>query len=450
MSTISLFKERTPQEFEQIEAAKLENRYSQLEESFTGVPYQDFGTMLSFYQEITFLSPRTSPIAQEGLQTLVQKVERWIATFIDVQKENETNQTSLQKLKNCLEAAAVNGDRSSPNVIAEAQGAFSALPLEIRKFLFEKVNNLLDPTTQPNLTGTIQRELFLTWPGTYAQKLAILDNNMPLGVVAAATMRQQFERAQRIAPQVQQPQDPSTRITASTPVMPQQQQSCEDKGKLKSSATLSVEALLAILPHLQDNATSAILPTQALEQLDLIASYHHTSAFRINASPSSLIADRSSYHLYLIHKNERSRLPNDMNYGHNAMIGLHPASHCDRRRAILRTIAELALESLDQAIQSADASEMLAMLHHLESLELDERDLPQGDRNIAHNLFGKMYHLHQEVRQENPSLVDPHDSRFGGDFGRKAFITSAQGVDLKVKRAAIQEMLNALKAAWKP
>jgi len=215
-----------------------------------------------------------------------------------------------------------------------------------------------------------------------------------------------------------------------------------------SPVTRSLGELQEVLPFLQEDSSPAALQ-QALFQLTLIESRGETAAFRITAGQAAPVIDRIHFHLYLIHRDERGQLPPDMRYGSNAMAGVYPTTNTERQRAILRTIAELALENLDIAINFMDGPGIVAMLELLERLRMDRRDLPEGQHNIAHNLFGQMYHLHVAARQTTPSLIDPHDARFQGDFGRMGFLATDAGIDPAVKLRAVDAMLQALKAAWR-
>ena len=73
--------------------------------------------------------------------------------------------------------------------------------------------------------------------------------------------------------------------------------------------------------------------------------------FKISGNDLSSVADRPCFHLYFIHKNESpDLLVNDMQYGNKAMAGVFPATNEERTRAVQRTIVELVLEGLENAI----------------------------------------------------------------------------------------------------
>jgi len=162
------------------------------------------------------------------------------------------------------------------------------------------------------------------------------------------------------------------------------------------------------------------------------------------------VVDRISFHLYYIHRKERHWLVHhdDPNYGYNAMIGVCEASNSERHRAILRTIAELALQKLEDAVTSNRIEEIVQTLKIIEELKMNMMDMPLQQTNLAHLLFHQMYNRQVEARKTNSSLINPQDKRFNREFGRKAF-PSTEGMDPAVKIAAVNAVRLILKQVWK-
>jgi hypothetical protein len=156
-------------------------------------------------------------------------------------------------------------------------------------------------------------------------------------------------------------------------------------------------------------------------------------------------------HLDSIHKNEHEkRLTSDLDYGKNAMMSQYPTSNLERRRAIQRTIVELALEGLESMVAGTQKTTIQETLEILEQTPMDPKDLPNNKDNPAHILFGELFILHRKAREKDCGLVDPSDSKFNSEFGRHAFwCPDAKQVDPSTKTQAVKAVREALKKAWK-
>lgn len=195
-------------------------------------------------------------------------------------------------------------------------------------------------------------------------------------------------------------------------------------------------------------------PSGELEEaclaLHILDSKGYKSVFKISDLKPRLIAERPFYHLYFIHKNESpEKLNDDMQYGNKAFAGVYPATNAERSRAVQRTIVELALENLEDAINFGDGETLIQLLAALEEIKLDPKDRAGGHENAAYNLFNAFYHLHANARVHNSSLRNPDLRQFEGDFGRIAFGKIMDGIDPAIKIAAINKVRSDLKAAWK-
>jgi hypothetical protein len=189
---------------------------------------------------------------------------------------------------------------------------------------------------------------------------------------------------------------------------------------------------------------------KACEMLHILDSEGHKCVFKMSGSDASTIADRPFYHLYFIHKNETpEHLNDDIRYGNKAFVGEFPATNEERLRSIQRSIVELVLEKLEDAINFADETSLAKLLDILESIKLNAKDRAEGQENAAYNLFSAFYHLHVGARTKDSTLIDPQEPQFHADFGRNAFYTSSTGIDPTIKLAAIDQVRTALNKAWK-
>lgn len=208
-----------------------------------------------------------------------------------------------------------------------------------------------------------------------------------------------------------------------------------------------LERAVHFLKHDNQNAVD-----NAVAILNSLFQSQSSYVFAMSGMESILIASRPFFHLYHIHKNEDpSLLKDDKDYGYKAFLGTHDsftATNAQRSQALKRTIAELALAGLEDAMHLEAAHGATVFLNILEKTELQRDDLPKG-MNIAHALFDTLYRLHTQARKSNPNLIDPNLSRFNEDFGRAAFPLFIDGPVKKDKLQAIEEIRGALKTAWK-
>lgn len=204
-----------------------------------------------------------------------------------------------------------------------------------------------------------------------------------------------------------------------------------------------------ILQLFEENAPIEVLQN-AMNMWGILASNEWKVAFKMTSHTPINVGDRPSFHLYWIHKNESPQnLKDDPNYGSKAMVGIYPTSNNERRRAINRTIVELALEGLEDAINFSQPGDVIQAIKILEEIIMEPGDSLPGKSNLAHALFETMYELQREERKLNYLLIDPSDSQFQFDFGRNAFKSGAPGIEPSCKIAAINALRKLLKTAWK-
>jgi hypothetical protein len=156
------------------------------------------------------------------------------------------------------------------------------------------------------------------------------------------------------------------------------------------------------------------------------------------------------FQLRLIHQKEHSeKLPEDVNYGKNAIMGKHTgATNHDCLRAIRRSIVALTLKELEGLADGTQQGAIKETLDILEKVPMDSRDLPLDTKNVAHRLFGKLHDDHCKARKSQSSLVDPALPKFGTDFGRHAFFYSADEVDPNTKIQAVKTLFKTLETVW--
>ena len=200
------------------------------------------------------------------------------------------------------------------------------------------------------------------------------------------------------------------------------------------------KAIDALSPKTEEGFFEALSHFQELENATMSDEYKNQK-----------ILDRIYFHLYHIQNNETPQKVNrsDHNYGMNAFQTEGLSTPEEKLRAVQRVQVEVMLELVDQALNRSDSQGIQLFFGALEKLRLDPRDLPKGQTNVAHALFGKLYGVYVEARKTNANLVDPNSAKFKGDFGRNAFCDLAEaGLD-DLRKAALKDERQALKDTWK-
>ncbi len=155
-------------------------------------------------------------------------------------------------------------------------------------------------------------------------------------------------------------------------------------------------------------------------------------------------------HLYCIqHKETPDKIDRkDRLWNTNALLSSKLSTSEQRMRAAQRFQVESLLKLLLLAFEREDNEQARELLEVLEKLILDPRDLPGEPKNIAHQLFGKLFCYHVDARKIDPSLENPYDHKFKRDFGRLAFTSLPNACPTSFKKAAIKEVLKDLNSFW--
>ncbi|MBS0604381.1 MAG: hypothetical protein JSS60_05005 [Verrucomicrobia bacterium] len=164
------------------------------------------------------------------------------------------------------------------------------------------------------------------------------------------------------------------------------------------------------------------------------------------------IADRIFFHLYFIQNNETPDKINrkDPNWGSNAFQIEGLATPEQKLRAAQRAQVEVLLFALNLAIEHRDEEQLPLLFKALEEMKLDPRDLPSGQKNLAHALFGKLYENYLKAWESDKSMVHPHDGKFKGDFGRHGFCSTGEvKISPEIRMQTLKELSDQLKATWK-
>jgi hypothetical protein len=162
------------------------------------------------------------------------------------------------------------------------------------------------------------------------------------------------------------------------------------------------------------------------------------------------VLDRIYFHLYHIQDKEfpKSIDRKNYNWGSTAFHTKGLATPEQKMRAAQRVEIEVLLDLLSAAVENDDEESLRQYLGDLENLKLDRKDLPEAYLNAAHALFGKFYQAYRALRRENPSLEDPDQEAFHGDFGRIAFYSRGE-IFAPTKQKVLKEMTQAFKKTWR-
>ncbi len=376
---------------------------------------------------------------------------------------------ALNELRTALDNLGKTTDISLP-VINRVKTAFDGLNAEQKGKVFDAYNEVLTTGQPPKnaITNPFKRMNIFQWPGAVGDKLKAVDKvlgsastpatpSTPAAPVVkkAEEMRKLLNDVKNLMP------TSSVRTTPNNSSLASQlgDLTAEEMAFINESAgpvqgTVSTEnahpsvtvmlKLKNVLSQLQgSNVQQAVTTLAALEQTKAM--------FQMSGRDQRSIGDRPFYHIYLIHKNDApGKLKDDMEYGSKAFAGTYEATPEERQRAVQRTIVELALENIEDAINFENGELLVHALNLLEETKLATKDQANARENAAHLIYGDFYNAHIAARNGNPSLVNPNDGQFGGDFGREAFRrVNLDGVDPAIKLQVIGNLRNALKAAWK-
>jgi len=203
------------------------------------------------------------------------------------------------------------------------------------------------------------------------------------------------------------------------------------------SLLLTMKSLLALL-QTESASPQLIEVNSTLCQLDFEGK---TSVFSMSGNDQLSIGNRPFFHLYFIHKNETPEIvKDDREYGRKAFSEIYPATNHERFRSVQRTIVELALETIEEAINADDQEKQLICLDLLETIKLDVKDRANGHENAADHLYHAFGQLFIPTPRNYPSSIDTLD---------RASFHGAKGIDPAIKIQAVQQVRHAMKAAWK-
>jgi hypothetical protein len=450
-------------------------------------PVSAFEKMLGYYIPLKqYSASKTSFVSETASLTiarLLYESEDILTQICTVQASKESELTQAAQAQGG-QSAAVENLRAKivqaidvPTVgnivpyIAQIEEAYAKLSSDERVQLFNSLSEVLKQAGKSKgLPNGLRGQAFRIWPGSLDEKKKAVEKMLvpstttsaPGAVVKKANeMKRRLNEAMNLRPapasmprssvQTTDPHSSDREIDMSA-IAALTGLHFEDanRGQDDIQPNIAVlHSLLEILTHLRPSADHLELQ-EACQLLFMLDSKGIKEVFKMSDPSPRPIADRPYYHMYHIHRNETPEsLREDTQYGNHAFSGVHPASNSERLRSIQRTIVELSLQNLEDAINFDDGATAVQLLQILEGVKVDAKDRAEGQENVAYNLFGAFYHLHVDARRHNPALIDPNDAQFKGDFGREGFRKSMPGIEPGIKLAAITQVHNALKAVWK-
>jgi hypothetical protein len=447
----------------QDQLARFQNQFTNLKQEPKELELpQNFNNLLEFHKSVKEYAQKTicaTKSHQESIEKLLQQIETRInqlissQTKIESMREQKTQSPQgacvhYKKLKEALEQVSQLSQPSSQELMEKNNNVKKAL----QEFSTEEKIRLLDTLStvlirekaRPKaIPHTLLSHDISMWGGSIKQKIQALDEILkelapqPSGEQSkkdSTIMQESWEAAKvvTIQPPTQLNRTPP-RSSSSTQVNPHFFQ--------------KIDQLQKIVNLLEANNSMNNF-NDAIQLLILLESENVKIPFAITSAEPQETVNRSCFHLHHIHKSEHSEKPGaDKNYGESAMKGINYfANNEERCRAFRRTMTELALKGLEEAICAAQTDTIRIMLEVLEKMPMNSKDLPESTQNLAHSLFGHMYHFHCEERKKNLTLADPQSD---SDFGRHAFCCPAGQVDPGTKAQAVQKLREDLKTAWK-
>jgi hypothetical protein len=450
----------------------LMNDLENIEKAFTFDPTENFHAVFLFYQAAK--ERYLQDTSNSAVGKVLERAEEIMLHTINAQKQIEAQKKisllkPLRDLKTEIEKILEQLNNKNHNLTPftiSINETFETLKIEqpaLKDKLLETTYQTLKKNNQFPVDKPIPPAMkgisLIYWQGTYQDKLNALNSvikeiETPIttSISSAPASEIMATLLDEVTNLVRAP------LSAHKSLIPQQELSAVSLGRSNEKTTCDfdvtvskvIQSLQKILFLLSTDSIENL--SKALYELVTLESKNIHKSFTISPGKKLNIADRPYFHLYFMCKNENPKsLVQDHNYGNKAMAGIYPTSNVERSRAFQRTILELLLEGLKDAVNSAQpANEIQDLLQLLETMQLDSKDMPENSKNLAHTLFEMMYEKHCKKRETHPSLIHPNDPRFKGDFGRIAFPMTTPEIDPTTKIEAIDFLLcTALKNRWK-
>lgn len=472
----------------------INDQLKEIQSAFTSDPTKDFEAVLTFYKQTKehYLKEAFHTDAQNSLlavekvlnraeriqavEDVLKRAEKIMDSMIITQKQIEAQQEipllslssvseALKGLKNAIEKVLdelKNNTSKLSSCIASVTTAFEQLKKNeptLKNKLLEKTYQVLKDTgkfpVDKDIPSAMKGISIIHWQGNYQDKLnalnCIIQEAEAMTTIPFSLVEKESKRMIKLLAQAKNRVGASTSAyVPHTPALQPSKSNEKNPCDLDTIVFKPIQKLQQILTCLSAGSVTGL--EDALCALVILESKGIEKSFTISSEKKSNIADRPCFHLYFIHKNENpQRRFQDNKYGNNAMAGVYPTSNVDRSRAFQRTIVELALEELKDAVSFAQPEDVIKDLLELleKKIPLDTQDMPKESKNLAHTLFKIMYEKHYEKQKTNSFLISPNDPRFQGDFGRKAFSSTTKGIDSTIKIEAINSLCMKLKEAWK-
>ncbi len=427
-----------------------------------------FENSLHLYTEVRHIAAQPAFVTEEAskpLEELRKDIEAFLDDCIQQQEgieresaaadaDNTQRNQALLNLKEGLEKLckdAKDAPSTSGSFSRDLQSLYLNLHPESKKDLLKALNNLLiqKRLIQRHLAPGLLGLNFATWPTTRLNQLEALNRILPASSTAAPLSSLAEEMRRRLDGAKSAVYQPPARPISPEPVPVRTvRESTSDSSEISEQETQGfqtpilqgIEALQEILPLLKTESYADF--QLALEKWMVLES----DGQRVSGQGSGRIADRIPHHLYFIHKNEQpSLLVPDGEYGRKALVGEFPATNDERIRAVRRTLLEVALEGLEDAVNFGNDSDLRAILMQLETLEMDPKDaLPLGKTRIAKDLFARLSAHHFSKLSTEVPVFDAT-----GDFGRWGFYNAGGSVQPETKIEVIQQLRNDLRQVWK-
>ncbi len=429
-----------------------------IQEAFSKLSQEDKEKLFQKVSDLLLegkVTKRPLPVALQGqpfsiwTNSLEYKLKAVTAILDSQNSSSRVASPALIGLKNELTSALEKFKDKNADALAIQKSVQSAFLLldesEKLAFLNSVSAKLIErKSRQLNLPASFLKQPLSIWPGSYEDKLNALLAILPSSSSQAQPVIVITKKSEEMQKRMVEATSMITQITINS----SNTITNSNMGNMVIDSTImnDIEELQALLQYLQETGSYRDLQ-MALEGLMFIESKSQKCTFKISGNVPSLIADRPCFHLYFIHKNESPQnLVNDDRYGNNAMCGVLPALNSERKRAIERTIVEMALEGLENAMIFEKNEEIKAMIEILDGFELSAKDQLNEDKNIANVLFGTIYKLQCDAFSTDRHLANPHSN---SEFGRDAFCMSNTQVNLETKIAAVTAIRESLKTVWK-
>ncbi len=395
-SNLSVRELKTAQDAEFAETQSIDKLKDQLKNLNNDLQH-DFDILLPLYLKVYIQALNTQfPTNKQTIDAFFKEIKAKLEKCIQDQKAKETAsaaQTQAQpalnpafkKLVDLIENMITKGTTHSdyPTLHRQVETDFATLSEQDKALLLKEFSAV----TKKNFPEGLIKQKFAMWgfleKATLEDKKEALERVIRKGPASASSASQKSvemeSRFRKVEEEIQKkglatisnrfPDSSTTTTTSTAPsASPSRSPSTSSSVAPAPLALLSTQEVLTELSEIhnlyKDNDQS-----QNKNAAQRLVKLTQTSPF-LNGNKEKEIGDRPNFHVWCIHKKPTG----DLNYGSKVMAGELNGTQLERRRALERTMLELLMLSLEDALNFQNGPLTCQCLDMIEKVHLDNAD----------------------------------------------------------------------------